>query len=110
MKTVLAILLGLMLLTSLVGISYATPVQPSDNNNNCTPNQNNPNYDFGNCGAHSGGSDPHHGCSAPGQKAPDAFRCCSFGSHTDGLTCCVDGITPHSAEISYIQPDYPPCP
>ena len=114
MKVLLSILLGMMLLTSLVGISYATPVQPLDNNNNnCVPNQNNPNYTFGNCGANTGGTprdpNPPSNCgdgSSP--KSPDTCLC-SGGISPHGseisATCCGTGITPQSAQVSDIGPD-----
>ncbi|MGD0422514.1 MAG: hypothetical protein ABSA92_03540 [Candidatus Bathyarchaeia archaeon] len=92
MKTVLSILLGLMLLTSLVGISYATPtVQPtqstSGNTNNC--------YNLNNClhdGGNGGRDPPRRGC-VTGKISPDG--------------CCRAGITPHSFEASDIQADVP---
>ncbi len=99
-KTFLSIVLGLVLLTSLVGISYATPlVQPAQNNSgdvnacvNLKPND--PNYYALGCAgaAHQNGNDnpPQHSCPV-GQKADS--------------TCCRDGITPHSLEVSDIQAD-----
>jgi len=90
-KTVLGILLGLMLLTSLVGISSATPTMQPAQGSSCNPNS--PNYSGAQCGANSGGTpDPHPHCNAP------------MGKDTDGL-CCFTGITPHGSEISDIQPD-----
>ena len=105
MKAFLSIFLGFMLLTSLVGISYATPiVQPAQgsgsNNNGCVllpPN--NPNYDPQDChGAHQGGNDdpPHH------------IHACFDGRIGPDVTCaCNVGITPHSLEISDIHADQP---
>ena len=95
MKTVLSILLGLILLTSLVGISYATPtVQPVQSTGGNTNNCNNAN----NCGVvHDGGNggrDPHHSC-ITGRISPD--KACG----------CAGGITPHSLEVSDIQADVP---
>ena len=92
MKTVLSTMLGLMLLTSLVGISYATPtVQPtqstSGNTNNCY-NSNNCVHDGGNGGSH---DPPHH---------------CVDRIGTDRACGCT-GITPHSFEASDIQADVP---
>ncbi len=114
MKAFLSILLGLMLLTSLVGISYATPVmQPAQNtggdNNSCTQlTPNNPNYYSLGCAgaAHQGGNEnpPSHGCAAPGARIGPDFACCGTGQQAD-TTCCGDGITPHSFEVSDIQPD-----
>lgn len=108
-KAILSILLGMMLLTSLVGITYANPVQPLDNNNPCTQPPNNPNYDPGNCGAHAGGNPnpPEHGCTPMGGKGPDG-SCCGDSIHAD-TTCCFDGITPHSAQISDIHTDTDCC-
>ncbi len=95
MKTFLSIVLGLMLLTSLVGISYATPqVQPAQSNggetNPCVQlSPNNPNYLSLGCAgaAHQNGNEnpPHHTCFA-GQKA-DAV-------------CCPFGIAPNSLQVS----------
>ena len=70
MKATLSILLGLMLLTSLVGVSYATPMQPTQNtggvNNACLQQPPNPGQNYANgvdCHAHSGGgNDPHNQC------------------------------------------------
>jgi hypothetical protein len=102
-KAFLSIVLGLLLLTSLVGISYATPnlnlqpTQPPNNNscNNQTPNTSNGNYTQ-NCRGDTyygnGGRDPHGGCGEVGRIG------------TDGCTC-ADGITPHSFEVSDIQAD-----
>ena len=78
MKKLLPMLLELVLLVSFVGFSYATTLQPLDKS--CNPNS--PNYDGAQCGAHSGGGDPHsHGCNAPGQKDPDL--CCIANIHVD---------------------------
>jgi hypothetical protein len=101
-KTLLSILLGLMLLTSLLGITYATPIgnlQPTQapNYNNCNlqqpPNamsmnvtQVCPHYNDGG----NGGRDPH-GC-LTGEKAPDTG-------------CCLGSITPNGLEVSDIHPD-----
>jgi hypothetical protein len=100
MKAFLSILLGLMLLTSLVGISYATPtMQPTrsggDNNSCVLLPPDDPDYVTLGCpaGAHQGNDNPpQHGCLAPGQKNPDG-------------TCCPVGITPHSLEVSDIHAD-----
>jgi len=60
-KALLLVLLGLVLLTSLVGISYATPtLEPTQNSssydNSCYPHHNANNMMMGcGCGAHSGG-------------------------------------------------------
>jgi len=90
MKAVLSVLLGLMLLTSSVGISYATPaVQPFGNP--CNPSS--PNYS-GACGPGAHIGDPHHGCIAPGRK----------GVLT---SCCTDSNTPHAGELSDTHPDRP---
>ncbi len=104
-KAFLSILLGLMLLTSLVGISYATPVmQPVQNtggdNNSCTQlTPNNPNYYTLGCAgaAHQGGNEnppSHPSCVIGGRTAPD-------------VVCCGTGITPHSLEVSDIHADAP---
>lgn len=99
MKMVLALLLELMLLTPLVGISYATPiVQPTQSGgdaNSCAGlSPNNPNYFTLGCAgaAHQNGNDnpPHHSC-ATGHKV-DRF-------------CCPFSITPHNLEVSDIQID-----
>ena len=95
-KALLSTLLGLMLLTSLVGITYATPVmQPTQNNGgdinacvNLTPN--NPNYIALGCAgaAHQNGNEnppPHQTCID--QKAPDSV-------------CCPYGIAPNSLQVS----------
>ena len=99
MKTLLSALLGLMLLTSLVGISYATPVmlplQGSGDVNACVNlKPNDPNYTTLGCAgaAHQGGDEnqpPHN---------------CVFG-RTDG-TCCV-GTGTHGLEVSDIHADLP---
>jgi hypothetical protein len=123
-KTVLSVLLGLMLLTSLVGISYATPiVQPAQNNGgndnacvNLSPN--NPNYISLGCGgaAHQNGNNnpPAHGCASPGARVGPDFccfgqkadsACCTEGRVGPDITCCGTGITPHSLEVSDIQAD-----
>jgi len=108
-----------MLLTSLVGISYATPlVQPVQNNSgdvnacvNLKPND--PNYYALGCAgaAHQNGNDnpPHHSCVIGGRTAPDAACSCGDGRIGPELNCCPSGITPHSLEISDIQADEPIC-
>ena len=113
MKTVLSILLGLMLLTSLVGISYGTPIiQPTGEANSCaglTPN--NPNYISLGCAgaAHQGGNEnPRHGCVAPGGRISLDGGCCQTGQKAD-TRCCSTGITPHSFDVSDIQADTPYC-
>ena len=95
MKTLLSVLLGLMLLTSLVGISYATPItqpaQSSGDINACVNlKPNDPNYIALGCAgaAHQNGDEntpPHLTCFA-GQKA-DAV-------------CCRDSIAPNSLQVS----------
>ena len=67
MKAILSILLGIMLLTSLVGVSYASPIMQPSGNDTCSPNSSN--YNPGDCGAHQGGNagDPHPQC-PQGQK------------------------------------------
>ena len=82
MKEFLSIVLGLMLLTSLVGISYATPIMQSaqntgGDNNSCTQlTPNNPNYYTLGCAgaAHQGGNEnpPSHSCTVDGRIGPDA--------------------------------------
>jgi hypothetical protein len=114
-KILFSIVLGLMLLTSLVGISYATPiVQPVQNNGgndnacvNLTPND--PNYTSLGCGgaAHQGGNEnpPAHGCNAPGARTSPDGACCTEGRIGPDITCCNLGITPHSLEVSDIHTD-----
>ena len=103
MKAFLSIVLGLMLLTSLVGISYATPImQPAgDPINSCVNlSPNDPNYITLGCAgaAHQGGDDNHRQrCSVTGQKS------------SDGTCCAGTGITPHSLEIIDIYADFPTC-
>ena len=97
-KALLSILLGLMLLTSLVGISYATPtVQPtqsSGSNNNCL-GPNTPQNDARNCHQDAGShSDPPHNC-VDSRISPDF--------------CCESGITPHSFEVSDVHADSVTC-
>jgi hypothetical protein len=93
-KALLSILLGLMLLTSLLGISYATPtVQPAQstggNTNTCAQmSPSNPNYAADNCFMHDGGNGgshdpPHHSC--VDRISPDG--------------CCGAGITPNSLQV-----------
>jgi hypothetical protein len=110
-KIVLSALLGVILLTSLVGFSYAaTPVQPLQNNSyycQQPSNQNNP--DCPHDGTHGQGDPgtPHSSNCAVGgasPKAPDP-SCCEFSAHGLEGTCCLDGVTPHSVESSDIQPD-----
>ena len=110
-KALLSILLGLMLLSSLLGVSYAAPTVL---NSPCPPN--NSNITPTDCHNPNNGADPHshHGCSAPGQKGPDV-PCCAV-SHGSETTCCLDSthgledggccnesITPQSPEASDIQ-------
>ena len=94
-KALLSILFGFMLLTSLVGISYATPIiqptQGSGDVNACVNlKPNDPNYTALGCAgaAHQNGNEnqPPHATCVTGQKA-DA-------------TCCEDGITPHGLQVS----------
>jgi len=89
-----------MLLTSLVGISYATPItqpaQSSGDINACVNlKPNDPNYIALGCAgaAHQNGDEtpPHHTC--------------VFDQNADNIACCRDGIAPHSLEVSDIQPD-----
>ena len=103
MKALLSILLGFMLLTSLVGISYATPVmlplQGSGDINACvnlTPN--NPNYVTLGCAgaAHQGGD-----------ENPPQHNNCNVGRIGSNTFCCESGITPHSLDVSDIHPDLP---
>ena len=95
MKALLSILFGLMLLTSLVGISYATPVmlpsQGSGDVNACVNlKPTDPAYYGLGCAgaAHQGGDEnppPHVTCVA-GQKAD--------------TVCCKLGIAPNSLQVS----------
>ena len=115
MKEFLSIVLGLMLLTSLVGISYATPIMQSaqntgGDNNSCTQlTPNNPNYYTLGCAraAHQGGNEnpPSHSCTVDGRIGPDAACGCFSGRIGPDLTCCQTSITPHSFEVSDIQVD-----
>jgi len=114
-KALFSILLGLTLLTSLVGISYATPVmqpaQSSGDINACVNlKPNDPNYIALGCAgaAHQNGNEnpPQAHCVVDG-KAPD-FACCGAGQKAD-TNCCVEGFTPHSLEVSDIQADVPNC-
>ena len=114
MKTLLSILLGLMLLTSLMGFSYANPtVQPLQNTegDNCNQqNQNNMMYNVTvacHGDSHVGGSaDPPNGhCVVDSRTAPDSACACFSGRITPDLNCCPVGITPQSPEVSEIQPD-----
>ena len=96
MKTVLSLLLGMILLTSLIGFSYATPMQPTQSNNNnnnaCPPNSYyNPTNPVCHSGDGGGHSDPGHGGGCSGAKALDG--CGGCGS-----------INPNSPKISRIQP------
>ena len=111
MKAILSILVGLMLLTSLVGISYATPlVQPMQGSGdvnacvNLTPN--NPNYITLGCAgaAHQGGDEnqPPHNC-VDSRLGTDSCLC--GGGRLGSDFCCFDGISPHSPEVSDIHPD-----
>ncbi len=117
MRAILSIILGFMLLTSLVGISYATPImQPSQSGgdtNACaglTPN--NPNYLSLGCGgaAHQGGNEnPRHGCVAPGGRISLEGRCCSTGKVNSDAFCCTDRGTSSSFGVTGIQTDTPYC-
>ena len=109
MKALFSVLLGLMLLTSLVGISYATPVmQPTQNTSGDNCGQQSPgNWNYNvtpTChgDSHVGGTagDPPSNSCLGGQKAD--FACCGLGQKAD-TTCCEDGITPHAPEVSDIQ-------
>jgi len=113
-KTILSVLLGVVLLTSLVGISYATPlVQPlqgSGDINACVNlKPNDPNYTTLGCAgaAHQGGDEnqPPHNC-LDSRIGADAFCVCS-GNRLGTDFCCPVGITPHSPEVSDIHPDVP---
>ena len=96
MKALPSILLGVMLLTSLVSISYATPIMPTQGSgdvNACVNlKPNNPNwYNLGCAGAaHQNGNDnpPHH--------------CDTDGIGTDRF-CCPGSISPNSLEVSDIH-------
>ena len=88
MKTLLSLLLGLMLLTSLVGISYAAPTVQPTQGSGCNPNS--PTCD-GQSGPHFGNPPPSP-CTITGQKGPD-------------FACCPAGITPHSSETYDIHTD-----
>ena len=102
MKTILSVLLGIVLLTSLVSLSYATPlVQPTQNSgdiNACVNlKPNNPNYYALDCAgaAHQSGNEnppPHH---------------CVDGKIGTDASCCPVSISPHSIEVSDIHPDLP---
>jgi len=84
MRIVLSVLFWLMLLTSLVGVSYAAPtLQPTGNGNPCNPSS--PNY-TGACGPGRNIDPPHHGCRID-IKGPDNPGCCA-------------SITPSSLEVS----------
>jgi len=98
-KAILSILVGLMLLTSLVGISYATPLQPLQSSGDVNACVNlkptDPAYYGLGCAgaAHQGGDEnkPPHQC-VDSKIGTDVF-------------CCPSGITPHGPEVSDIHPD-----
>ena len=101
MKAILSILVGLMLLTSLVGISYATPLQPLQSSGDVNACVNlkptDPAYYGLGCAgaAHQGGDEnkPPHKCFV-GRAGTDTF-------------CCPGSISPQSLEVSDIHPDVP---
>lgn len=105
-KVLLSILLGTILLTSLVGVSYATPTMQPVQGSSCDPNS--PNYNGTPCGDHNGGNEnpPQHGCTPVGQKGTDA-ACCFTGRSTPDTPCCTTGITPQSSEPFQINTDNP---
>jgi len=103
LRTLLSLLLGLMFLTSVVGISHAMPIQPTQNS--CNPNS--PNYDGAQCGAHSGGNP--HSCDAAIGFDRRGGCCASVGENPEALCGCFTSITSRGLAISDIQTDYPPC-
>ena len=113
-KTFLSILLGIMLLTSLVGFSYATPnPQPFQNNNNtnpCTVHNPNQNYNPDCNGGNSKGGDPHHhgGCSGGANpKSSDGCGCADSIPHN--LETVGASVNPSNQEISGNQPNFKVC-
>ena len=94
MKALLSILLGLILLTSLVGISYAQ--NSGDNCGQLSPS--NPNYGLMGC----------HGNSHVGGSADPPHHHCGFIDEKTDTACCPLGITPRSLEVSGFQADHPP--
>ena len=116
MRIKLSVLLGLMLLTSMVGISYATPILPTQtggNANACaglTPND--PNYVTLGCAgaAHQGGNEnPPHGCIAPVGRVSLDGGCCWTGRVGSDGVCCVNRVASPSLDGSNIQTDRPYC-
>ena len=102
MKTILSVLLGVILLTSLVGISYATPIlQPtlgSGDINACVNlKPNDPNYTALGCAgaAHQNGD-----------ESPPPRHCFDGKKGTESV-CCPVSISPHSLEVSDVHPDVP---
>ena len=100
MKIFLALVLGVVLLTSALGGVYAnTFIQPSDNHNFCPPNpapnpNPNPTYDC-HAGRGSNNDPKSHGCTVDSKAA-------------DGTCHCEGSITPNVLTISDIQPN-PSC-
>lgn len=92
MKALLSILLGIMLLTSLVGIAHATTtVQPL-----CNPDPSDPNYSP--CGANNGGNDnPKPSCN------PASIHSAVLNS------CCAGGVGRNSLAISGTRLDIASC-
>ena len=96
-KIFFSILLASVLLSSLVGVSYAAPTVLSSP---CPPNSNISPTD---CHNPNNGADPHHhGCSAIGQKGPDV-PCCPFSHGSEDGRCCGVSITPNDLQVSDIQ-------
>ena len=112
-KASLSLLLGLMLFTSLVGFSYATPIpqapQPLGNNSSrCQPSNNNQYSNATECESNSGGNaqhDPNPPSCTSARNSPDV--CCLDSSNplSPDNTCCGVSISPQSTQTtdSYIE-------